>query len=136
MSFYDSWNFRCKNITIKNSVSEKLLGVIMDNRPDFMEHLNTACERANLKLHALNRISRSLSPEQHVLIIIAYMKSLFSYCPLVWMFCYQMIMHEMNKTHRQSLHLLLKNYRDDFQDLWRCSNDISIHQRLLNSLLT
>ena len=78
-------NFKCDNITIKNSVSKKLLGVIIDNNRDF---------RANLKLHALNRISRFLSPEQHVLIINAYVKSLFNYCPLVWMFCYRRIMHK------------------------------------------
>ena len=59
-------SFKCKNITIKNSASEKLLGVIIDKKLDFTEHLNTVC---NLKLHALNRISRFLSPEQHVLII-------------------------------------------------------------------
>ena len=62
-------NFKCKNITIKNSVSEKLLGVIINNKLDFTEHLNTLCKKANLKLHVLNRISRFLSPEQHVLII-------------------------------------------------------------------
>ena len=50
-------NFKCKNITIKNSASEKLLGVIIDNKLDFTEHLNTVCKKANLKLHALNRIS-------------------------------------------------------------------------------
>ena len=49
-------NFKCKNITIKNSASEKLLGVIIDNKLDFTEHLNTVCKKANLKLHALNRI--------------------------------------------------------------------------------
>ena len=63
-------NFKCKNITIKNSASEEL--VIIDNKLDFTEHLNTVCKKANLKLHALNRISRFLSPEQHVLIINAY----------------------------------------------------------------
>ena len=129
-------NFKCKNITIKNSSSEKLLGVIIDNKLDFMEHLNTVCKKANLKLHALNRISRFLSPEQHVLIINAYIKSLFNYCPLVWMFCYRRIMHKMNKIHERSLRLLLKNYKDDFQDLLRSSGDISIHQRCINSLLT
>ena len=36
-------NFKCKNITIKNSVSEKLLGAIIDNKLDFTEHLNTVC---------------------------------------------------------------------------------------------
>ena len=129
-------NFKCKNITIKNSASEKLLGVIIDNKLDFTEHLNTVCKKANLKLHALNRISRFLSPEQHVLIINAYIKSLFNYCPLVWMFCYRRIMHKMNKIHERSLRLLLKNYEDDFQDLLRSSADLSIPQRCIHSLLT
>ena len=52
------------------------------------------------------------------------------------MFCYREIMHKMNKIHEWSLHLLLKNYKDDFQDLLRSSGDISIHQRCINSLLT
>ena len=91
---------------------------------------------ANLKLHALNRISRFLSPEQHVLIINAYIKSLFNYCRLVWMFCYRRIMHKMNKIYERLLRLLLKNYKDDFQDLLRFSGDISIHQRCINCLLT
>ena len=79
--------FKCKNIAIKNSASEKLLGVIIDNKLDFKEHLKTVCKKVNLELHALNRTSGFLSPEQHVLIIDAYIKSLFNYCPLVWMFC-------------------------------------------------
>ena len=36
----------------------------------------TIRKKENLNLHALNRISRVLSPEQRVLIINAYMKSL------------------------------------------------------------
>ena len=129
-------NFKCKNITLKNSVSEKPLGVIIDNKLDFTEPLNTVCKKANLKLYTLNRISRFLSPEQHVIIINAYIKSLFKYCPLVWMFCYREIMQKMNKTHERSLRLLLKNYKDDFQDFLRSSGDISTHQRCMNSLLS
>ena len=125
MSFYDSWNtyntllnFKCKNITIKRSDSEKLLGVIIDNKLDFTEHFNTVCKKASLKLHALNRISRFLSPEQHVLIINAYIKSLFNYCPLVWMFCSWGIMHKMNKIHERSLSLLLKTTRIILKIFW------------------
>ena len=71
-------NFKGKNIAIKNSASETLLGIIIDSKLDFTEHLNAVCKKAKLKLHALNRISRFLSPEQHVLIINAYIKSLFT----------------------------------------------------------
>ena len=113
-----------------------MLVVIIDNKLDFNEHLNTVCKKANVQLHALNRISRFFSPEQRVLIISAYVKSLSNQRTLVWIFCYQRFMHEMNKIHERSLLLLLKNYKDDFQDLLRSSGDISIHQRCLNLLLT
>ena len=129
-------NFKCNNITIKDSTSEKLLGVIIDDKLDFTEHHNTVCQKRNLNLHALNRIFRFFSPEQHVLVINAYIKSLFNYCPLVWMFYYRRIMHKMNKIHERSLHLLLKNYKDGIQDLLRSSGDISIYQRFTNFLLT
>ena len=49
---------------------------------------------------------------------------------------YRGIMHKMNKIHERSLHLQLKTYKDDFQDLLRSSGDILIHQGCINSLLT
>ena len=49
-------NFKSNNIKIKNSVPEKLLGALIHNKLDFMEHLNTIGKKANLNLHALNRI--------------------------------------------------------------------------------
>ena len=52
------------------------------------------------------------------------------------MFCYRGIMHKINKIPKRSLRLLLKNCKDDFQDLLRSPGDISIHQRCINSLLT
>ena len=69
--------FKCENIAIKNNVSEKILGAIIDNKFDFTEHLNTVCKKTNLKLRQLNRISRILSLEQHAAVINADM-SLFS----------------------------------------------------------
>ena len=129
-------NFKYKTITIKNSSYKKPLGAIINNKLDFTEHLNTVCEKTNLKSHGPNRISRFLSPEQHVLIINTYIKSPFNYCPLILMLCYRGIMHKINKIHERSLRLLLKNYKDDFQDLLRSSGDISIHLRCIDSLLT
>ena len=101
-------NIKCKNIAIKNS----------------------ACENVYVSLSITNLT------EQRVVIINAYIKSLFNYCPLVWMFSYRGIMHKMNKIHEPSLSLLLKNYKDDFQDLLTSSGNITIHQRCINSVLT
>ena len=85
-----------------------------------------------LRLYALSRTPRLLSPEQHV-IISAYIKSLFNYCLLVWMFCNRGIMHKLNKIQELSL---LTKLQGLFQDLLRSSGDISMHQRCINLLLT
>ena len=116
---------------------KKLLGVIIDNKLDFTEHLTTACKKTNLKLHALNRISRFLSPEQYVLIINAYIKSLFNYCPLVWMFCYRRIMHKMNKIHERSLikFIIEKLYRwfsRYIEVLWWYINPSKMYKPFIN----
>ena len=44
-------------------------------------------------------------------------------------------MHNMNRIQERSFRLLLKNWKDDFQDILRSSGDISIHKSCINSLL-
>ena len=85
------------------------------------------CSKYNLQIF----VSRSACTSNQYLV-----KYFFNYCPLVSIFCYQEIMHKMNKIHERSMRLLFKNYKDDFQDLLRSSADISIPQRCINSLLT
>ena len=80
-------SYKLENITIKNIISE-LLGFNNDNKLDFIEHLKTVCKNAILKLQS-NRISRFLSPDQHLLVISACIKILLQYFPFVWIFCYQ-----------------------------------------------
>ena len=80
-------SYKLENITIKNIISE-LLGFNNDNKLDFIEHLKTVCKNAILKLQS-NRISRFLSPDQHLLVISACIKILLQYFPFVWIFCYK-----------------------------------------------
>ena len=80
-------SYKLENITIKNIISE-LLGFNNDNKLDFIEHRKTVCKNAILKLQS-NRISRFLSPDQHLLVISACIKILLQYFPFVWIFCYQ-----------------------------------------------
>ena len=99
--------------------------IIINNQLNFTKLLNTICQKPNLKLNALNRASRFLSPEQYFQITNAYIKYIFNYCPLVWMFCYQEIMHKMNKIHKWFLHLSVKDFKHDFKDLLRFFGDIN-----------
>ena len=49
------------NIKIRESSSVTLLGLTIDNRLTFQDHISILCRRANLKLHALRRIRKYLT---------------------------------------------------------------------------
>ena len=47
----------CNDITLKQSSHEKMLGVTIDNKLSFNEHIINICKTANKKLSALSRIN-------------------------------------------------------------------------------
>ena len=96
------------NITCSNSV--KLLGVTIDNKVNFKEHLTNICKKVSNKLYALARVSNYMSTHKLRIIMKAFIGSQFQYCPLVWMFHSMTINNRINKLHERVLRLL---YKDD-----------------------
>ena len=70
------------HLKIFNQNSQKLLGIKIDNKLSFVEHITELCNKASQKLHALARIAG----KQKRKIMKAFISPQFSYCPLVWMF--------------------------------------------------
>ena len=54
-------NFSCDDIIIKISVSEKILGLTIDNNLDFSDHTTNIRKTANQKLNALFKVSAHVS---------------------------------------------------------------------------
>ena len=52
------------NIKIRESQNVELLGLTIDNRLTFKDHINMLCRRASYKLHALRRIRKYLTLEK------------------------------------------------------------------------
>ena len=50
------------NAEIKESYSEKLLGITFDKKLSFKQHIENLCKKANQKLHALARVSYFMDP--------------------------------------------------------------------------
>ena len=66
---------------------ETVLVIQIDNKLNFENHIKSLCNKASQKLGALQRISNMLDTEKKNLLFNYKIKSQFSYCPLVWMFC-------------------------------------------------
>ena len=117
MSFYDSWkwwqpfsNFSCDDIITTSSLSEKILGLTIDNNLNFSHHISNICKTANQKLNALLTVLANVNSDKCTLLINYFIKSHFRYCPLIWRFCNQKSMKKVNKIQERYLRLVTHNY--------------------------
>ena len=132
----DNIDFTYNGVVITNSTQVKILGILIDNKLTFKHHIDQLCKVTNQKLNALNRVSGYMSKYKLNLLTTSFIKSQFNYCPLIWMFCSRSSMNKINKIHERAMRLVLNDYFSDFQHLLNLSNDISIHQRCINFLMT
>ena len=73
---------KIQHIEILNSNCEKLLGIKIDNKLSFEDHVTDLCTKASQKLHALSRIANFMNLQQWKKIMNAFINSKFGYCPL------------------------------------------------------
>ena len=57
------------NYEIQNNKQIKLLGVTIDNKMKFEEHVSSLCTKASQKLHALSRVSAFMNVKQRRIIM-------------------------------------------------------------------
>ena len=77
-----------------------------------------------------------MNPDICTLLINSFIKSHSSYCPLIWMFCNRKSMKKANKIQECYLRLMANKYKLSYEELLDLTNEISPHQRCLNSLMT
>ena len=125
-----------ENKVIECNKSVKLLGVTIDSRLRFDEHVSNLCKKASTKLHALARISNYMSQEKLRLLMKSFIESQYSYCPLIWMFHGRTLNNRINRLHERGLRLVYKNSDLSFEELLRKDNSFTIHHRNLQKLAT
>ena len=107
---------------LKSEPHVKALGVIIDNRLNFSEHILGTCKKAARQLNALARISRFLKPSSRKIIYQSFVASNFNYCPLVWHFCGKTNSHKLEKIQERALKIIYRDYESTYKELLGKSN--------------
>ena len=135
-------NDKCHLLIVNNkdeisaSTSVKLLGIIIDNKLNFAEHVTKIYKKANTKLHALARIAKYMDHEKLRLLMKTFIESQFNYCPLTWMFHSRTLNSKINKLHERALRIVYKYPNLNFRELLDLDKSFSIHHRNLQKLAT
>ena len=128
-------NLVCGNETLKNSKQEKVLGVTIDNKLNFKTHLLNITKNANIKFNALTRVQKYMTADQKECIFSSFIKSQFTYCPLLWMFCAKHSIGRINSIHERCLRLIQQNFVSDFEVLFENANEKQVHQKCIELLM-
>ena len=72
---------------MKCSKVKKLLGIHIDYKLKFNTHVDTICKKDHRKLTALSRIANYMKLPKRRILMNAFLKAQFNYCPIIWM-CY------------------------------------------------
>ena len=94
------------DFSIKNSVSEKLLGVNIDSKLNFDCHVNHLCNKANKKLRALARVTSYMTLEKKKIVMNSFFNAQFNYCPLIWILHSHKNNNKIKHLHERCLQLI------------------------------
>jgi len=125
---------KIENFIIHNNEYKRLLGITIDGKLSFDEHVAGLCSKASQKLHALSRISIFMNTTQRQTIMKAFIQSQFGYCPLVWMFHSRKLNNRINKIHERSLRIVFDDNESSFQELLDKDNSVTVHARNIQTL--
>ena len=122
-------------ITLSASASETLLGIIIDEKLTFNEHIKKLCKRTGQKINVLARLANFMTYEQKKILFNSFVKSQFNYCPLIWMFCSRTRNNQINSIQERALRITYNNYINSYSELLQMYKLKSVHQNNIHFLM-
>ena len=116
--------------TILSDTTIKVLGVTLDNRLTFDNHVSSLCIKASRQINALKRISNYLDENCRILIFKSFISSNFSYCPVSWMFCGKTNLNKLEKLQEKALRFVFLDTTSSYDSLLKRGNflPLSVHR--------
>ena len=95
------------NNDIECNKSVKLLGITIDDRLRFDQHISDLCSKAAMQLIALGRLQKYMGKLEKVAIVNSFIYANFNYCPLVWHFSTCESIRKIEKIQKRCLRIVL-----------------------------
>ena len=99
---------------IKNTTCEKLLGIKIDNKLTFDEHISGLCKKAANRLRALVRVTSYVSVPKRKLLLSSFFNAQFNHCPLVWMLHSRSNNNKIKHVHERCLRTVYQDKKSSY----------------------
>ena len=119
---------------IKNNTCEMLLGIKIDNKLTFDEHISGLCKKAANKLRALARVTSYMPLPKKKLLLNSFFNAQFNYCPLIWMLHSQGNNNKIKHLHEGCLRIVYQDNQSSYENLLVKDGTVSMHHRNIQAL--
>ena len=121
-----------------NGECEKLLGVTVDVKLNFNDHMSDlwkkAWKKASRKISALARVTPFIGLSKRKLLKNAFFTSQFSYCPLIWMCHSRGNNRKTNMLYERCLRITYNDKQASFTESLNKGNSVSMHIKNIQRL--
>ena len=94
-----------------------VLGVYIDGKLNFNEHVHRICSKASAQISALQRLTGLVDYPSRKAIYTSFILSNFNYCPLVWFFTSRESINKLDKIQERALRFVLKDHTSNYKNL-------------------
>ena len=94
-----------------------VLGVCIDEKLNFNEHVRRICSKASAQISALQRLTGLVDYPSRKAIYTSFIASNFNYCPLVWFFTSRESINKIDKIQERALRFVLKDHISNYKNL-------------------
>ena len=119
---------------ITSSENVTLLGLEVDSKLNFDEHISKLCNKIVGQLNALCRIRHLIGLEGRKILINSFIYSNFNYCPLVWHFSSRKSINKIENIQNRALRFLLNDYFSDYETILKKTNKCIMEVKRLRLL--
>ena len=117
---------------MKLTKCKKVLGVHLDSELLYIRDL----QKKSCKVCAPARMTLSMSLSKKRVLMNAFFKSEFNYCPLIWMCHSREGNNSINRLHESCLRIIYNHKQPPFNSLLEKDSSISIHEVNIKILVT
>ena len=127
----DSTNIPIRENIVPSAKQVKLLGVTIDDRLDFHQHVSIICRRAGAQLRILQRLSSYIDEHSRMSIFRCFVLSNFNYCSLVWNFCGAEYTSKMERIQFRALKFVYNDFNTSYTELLARANlpTLQLHRK-------
>ena len=122
------------NEIVEASSSITVLGIELDYKLNFKNHVVNICTKTSKQLNALKRNRRLLNKDCKTIIHKTFISSNFNYSPIAWMFTSKYSINMLERLNKRSLRFVTNDMISEYADLCEGEGCLNIHRQLIKSV--